>query len=379
MSVFLIFSGIYLLYLLWENFANRRARRSFLHVIHVNGIRGKTSTCRTLDAVLRTRYRVFTKTTGTDAAVIDVSGREMPLRRLGPANLHEQLRIIRRAKREGAEILILECMAVNPELQKAAQEKIVRSDISVITNVRYDHTFEMGDTLEEIANSLSAVIPDGGTLISADPAAERYFSAACREKGTRLIEVSSDPESRDAGTSRENIAIAMACARLLGVPEEEARRALPEVRQDFGVLALYTLPGNVDFLNLFSVNDPQSTETNLRHSTAPEDGDRLVFLYNHRQDRPDRAVLFARHFIPHYPEVPVYVTGSGASLAARLFRRAGAGNVRIVPGKQLAAANLRQSLPGLPDHALVCGIGNIKGTAYRLIQEMDAPGRKERS
>ena len=359
MSVFLIFSGIYLLYLLWENFANRRARRSFLHVIHVNGIRGKTSTCRTLDAVLRTRYRVFTKTTGTDAAVIDVSGREMPLRRLGPANLHEQLRIIRRAKREGAEILILECMAVNPELQKAAQEKIVRSDISVITNVRYDHTFEMGDTLEEIANSLSAVIPDGGTLISADPAAERYFSAACREKGTRLIEVSSDPESRDAGTSRENIAIAMACARLLGVPEEEARRALPEVRQDFGI--------------------PQSTETKLRHSTAPEDGDRLVFLYTHRQDRPDRAVLFARHFIPHYPEVPVYVTGSGASLAARLFRRAGAGNVRIVPGKQLAAANLRQSLPELPDHALVCGIGNIKGTAYRLIQEMDAPGRKERS
>ena len=371
MAYFLFFAGIYLAALFLENLENRRAIRSFRHIIHVNGIRGKTSTCRTLDAVLRTKYRVFTKTTGTDAAVIDVAGKEMPLRRLGPANIHEQLRIIRRAHREGAEILILECMAVNPELQKIAQEKIVQADISVITNVRFDHTFEMGDTLDEIAGSLSAVIPDHGVLISADPDAKRYFEEKCRKKGTRLISTAEAISDSDRGTSRENIAIARAAARLLDIPDADVDRALPETRQDFGVLALYDLPERVRFLNLFSANDPQSTDTNLRSVTG---GDlrSLSFLYNHRQDRPDRALLFARHFICRYPEIPVYVTGSGASLAVRLFKNAGAEKVQKVSGKRLTAANLREGLPDLPDDALVCGIGNIKGPAYRLIEEMDA-------
>ena len=49
----LLFTAIilYLLYLFLEHRQNEAARRSFLHVIHVNGIRGKTGTCRTLDAV----------------------------------------------------------------------------------------------------------------------------------------------------------------------------------------------------------------------------------------------------------------------------------------------------------------------------------------
>ena len=80
---------LYLLYLFLEHRQNEAARRSFLHVIHVNGIRGKTGTCRTLDAVLRAKYKVFTKTTGTDAAVIDTEGREIPIRRIGPASIGE--------------------------------------------------------------------------------------------------------------------------------------------------------------------------------------------------------------------------------------------------------------------------------------------------
>ena len=43
----------YLAFLLWEKWANDRALRSFRHVIHVSGIRGKTGVCRLLDAHLR--------------------------------------------------------------------------------------------------------------------------------------------------------------------------------------------------------------------------------------------------------------------------------------------------------------------------------------
>ena len=368
-------------YLLLEAYLNRKYLASFRAVIHVNGIRGKTSTCRAIDAALRTRYRVFTKTTGTDAAMIDVSGIEHPVRRLGPANIHEQLRIIRRAHKEGAEILILECMAVNPVLQKTAQEQIVRGSICVITNVRYDHVFEMGDTKEEIASALSAVIPEHGVLVTADPLGETYFGDACRRKGTELVLCV--PDESEAGTAAENELIARAVSRRLGVTEEEFLRSRSRVQEDFGVRRIYDVTTSEGipcrFLNLFSANDPESTYTNLedaleRMKKLPADspgegpaGMPLVFLYNHRADRPDRALLFARHFIPQYPGVPVYLSGEGAALAGRMFRKAGAGQIRVLGKQDVTDLNI----PGLLQGTLIAGIGNIKGPAFDLILKLE--------
>ena len=368
-------------YLLLESYLNRKYLASFRAVIHVNGIRGKTSTCRAIDAALRTRYRVFTKTTGTDAAMIDVSGIEHQVRRLGPANIHEQLRIIRRAHKEGAEILILECMAVNPALQKTAQEQIVRGSICVITNVRYDHVFEMGDTKEEIAYALSAVIPEHGVLVTADPLGETYFGDACRRKGTELVLCV--PDESEAGTAAENELIARAVSRRLGVTEEEFLRSRSRVQEDFGVRRIYDVTTSeripCRFLNLFSANDPESTYTNLEDSlghlnklSAGSPGDDparvpLVFLYNHRADRPDRALLFARHFIPHFPGVPVYLSGEGATLAGRMFRKAGAGQIHVLGKQDVTDLNIPGLLPG----TMIAGIGNIKGPAFDLILKLE--------
>ena len=375
---------LYFLYLILEYRANALARRSFLHVIHVNGIRGKTGTCRTLDAVLRAKYRVFTKTTGTDAAVIDVSGQEMPLKRIGPASISEQIRIMRRARREGAEILVIECMAVNPVLQRAAQEQILKADISVITNVRYDHILDMGETKEEIAASLSGVIPEKGLLVTADPEGDRWFGAACRASGTELIVC---PSSGDAS---DNIAIARIIAEKLGIEEETFSNRLSQVQEDFGVSRLYKVSGPDGtpylFLNLFSVNDPESTEAGLRRVLSELDrrqASSYSFLYNHRLDRPDRALLFARHFFPRYTEVPLYLCGPGLSLPARLFSEAGVKTIIPLPDKSDDArafarssqvSGLTQSsriLPNLPEGSLLVGIGNIKGPGYSLIMELD--------
>ena len=93
----------------------------------------------------------------------------------------------------------------------------------------------------------------------------------------------------------------------------------------------------------------------------------LVFLYNHRADRPDRALLFARHFIPQYPGVPVYLSGEGASLAGRMFRKAGAGDVRVLGKQDVTDLNIPGLLPG----TLIAGIGNIKGPAFDLILKLE--------
>lgn len=362
MYVFLVFFTMILLYFFIENRVNRACLASFKAVIHVNGIRGKTSTSRYIDAALRTRYKVFTKTTGTDAMMIHADGRETPVRRLGPANIHEQLRVIRRARREGAEILVLECMAVNPELQKIAQEQIVRSNITVITNVRYDHIFEMGDTLEEIGQSLSSTIPQDGTLYTADSRAADMFRETCEKKNCRLILCPAE------SVTQENISIAREVASSLGVTDEEFSQSLSLVKEDFGTRRIYRMEnkkGEVfHFLNLFSANDPQSTRNNVEDVGDNYSG--LYFLYNHREDRPDRALLFARYFFPHYKNHTVFLTGKGAYLPKRLFSGAGLTDLRVTP-------DYRDCLD-LPEGSLLIGIGNIKGPGYEMIKNLEERG-----
>ena len=358
----LIVTGGYLLYLLYERWANERARASFRYVIHVNGIRGKTSVCRLIDAHLRgAGYRVFTKTTGSTPCYIDVAGEEHEISRHGPANIGEQLSMIRKAQREKAEVLILECMAVQPELQSLSQQSIVKGNLNVITNVRYDHIFEMGQSLEEIAESLSGTIPSKGVLFTADEAFFPFFQKKCEERGTEAVLC-----RQGEYAAGENEAIACAVGERLGVPPETFPEHIGGYREDFGAQKLYKTEKG-EFLNLFSANDPQSTRMLLDRYFS--DSSRVVFLLNNRADRPDRLLLFIRYFFKDLPYGKVLVMGEARHLACRLLRRGGISRVEGV-------ASWREALEKAEGEPLV-GIGNIKGQAYDMIQYFEEGGGHE--
>lgn len=356
----LILVALYVGWLLYEKWANDRALASFRHVIHVNGIRGKTSVCRLIDAHLRgAGYKVFTKTTGSTPFYIDVSGREHEIRRHGGANVHEQLSMIRRARKEGAEVLILECMAVQPELQRTAQEQIVKADMVVITNVRYDHIFEMGDRLEDIAESLSGTVPRNGVLFTADPDFFGFFQEKCRERGSEAVLCREGPWT-------ENESIAVEVGKHLGIPEDSFRDHVQDYQEDFGACKLYELPKG-PFLNLFSVNDPQSTKKRLDEYQGS--GPDTVFLYNHREDRPDRLLLFIRHFFPLVEFREILVMGENRGQAVRLLKKAGFDRVRAVK-------DWHEALEGRNGELLV-GLGNIKGGAYDMLEYLEGEDRHE--
>lgn len=342
----------YLAFLIWEKRANDRAIASFRYVIHVNGIRGKTGVCRLIDAHLRgAGYRVFTKTTGSTPCYIDTQGVEHEIRRLGNANIGEQLAMIRRAHREQAEVLILECMAVQPELQRTAQEQMVRGNLNVITNVRYDHVFEMGESLEEIAASLAHTIPENGMLFTSDEAFYPYFREIARKKNTEVILCR---EGQYAQT--ENEAIACALGQAIGIPEEDFPQHISCYQEDFGAHRMYeTEKGR--FLNLFSANDPQSTKKLL--DSFYDDTSDVVLLYNNRTDRPDRLLLFLHHFFPMVKCRKIIVMGESCSLALRLLRKHGF--------REIEQAKSWQEAVELCQGADVVGIGNIKGQAYDMI------------
>lgn len=342
----------YLAFLVWEKQMNEKALHSFRYVIHVNGIRGKTSVCRLIDAHLRgAGYRVFTKTTGSTPCWIDTAGQEHEIRRLGNANIAEQLSMIRKAYREGAEVLIIECMAVQPELQNIAQHSMVKGSLNVITNVRYDHIFEMGESLEEIAESLSNTIPENGVLFTADERFYPFFCEKAQKLHTEVILCKTEGHAEN-----ENEAIVCALGEYLGIPAESFRQHCAQYQEDYGAQKMYQT-GRGRFLNLFSVNDPQSTRKVLGNYL--KDTSDVVFLYNNRADRPDRLLLFLRYFFPEMPYDRIIVMGEARGLALRLLKKHGFSNA-------VGVKNWKQAVE-ISGGADIVGIGNIKGQAYEMI------------
>ncbi|MGB9561874.1 MAG: poly-gamma-glutamate synthase PgsB, partial [bacterium] len=136
--VLVAFSLFLLLVSLWiaEYQRHKFALKKIPLRIHVNGTRGKSSVTRLITwGLISGGYKVVGKTTGS-APVIIIDGKEFPIERVGRANIKEQIRVVREACEVGADVIVVECMAIDPELQYISERKIIKSSIGVITNVR---------------------------------------------------------------------------------------------------------------------------------------------------------------------------------------------------------------------------------------------------
>lgn len=283
-------------YLIWEAVSCNKARRQLQHVVHVNGTRGKSSTSRMIEAGLRAgRYRVYCKTTGTDPMTIDVEGNEEPIKRIGKANIKEQIKIMKKAAAQGAEILVVECMAITPEYQHAAQHKILKADMGVITNVRRDHTDVMGESIEEICMSLCNTVPADGILFTAEN--KEPIVAMMREAAEALGSGFRNPRpdgSEPVFDFAENIALALAVCEELGVDRETALAGMAGYKRDPYVLEVLDYKGTT-CINGLSINDIDSIcmiwekMKSLYGRTASGVEKRQILLVNNRGDRGSRT------------------------------------------------------------------------------------------
>ncbi|HWM59605.1 MAG TPA: poly-gamma-glutamate synthase PgsB [Pseudonocardia sp.] len=256
----------------------QRRHHRYLHSIPrrivVNGIRGKSSITRLCAGALRSGGLVtVAKTTGTAARFITPDGHEEPVyRKFGLANLVEQIGIVRRAAAHRPDALVIECMAVLPDLQEVNERKLIQSTICVICNVREDHLTEMGPTLPDVARSLSRSMPTGGICVTAERNQLHILRAEAARRGTTLIPV--DPESvTDEEIRRfpyiafkENVAIALAVADLAGIDRATAFTGMIAAKPDPGTVTVHTYqagPRRIAFANIFAANDPASTLMNV--------------------------------------------------------------------------------------------------------------------
>ncbi len=359
-------SVLYILSLLLEQKRTETARKKIQHVIHVNGTRGKSTIVRLIDAGLRAsgKYRVYSKTTGTLPRVIGVDGKERPIKRRGPVNISEQIAQLQEAARQGAEVMVVECMAIRPDLQEVCEEKILQANIAVISNVRHDHIPEMGESLPAIAQAFTRTFPKNGYVFTGSSKYLEIFTEAAAKKNSQLLvldDSTGDKEQAELAAwpsfLQENVRLALAVCEWLGVDRSGALKAMKEYQADPYAFALYSLPNEIVFANALSANDPESTERLFEEVRSREDikNRRCILLLNMRQDRASRTQSMLSWVLKQEVE-EIWLLGDYKRLAKTDGRiRVQAGRVSDLP------------LADLQEKDFIFALGNMAGEGYALI------------
>jgi poly-gamma-glutamate synthase PgsB/CapB len=365
---------------------NRKLARLKIR-IYVNGIRGKSTVTRLIAGVLREAgLQTVGKTTGSAAMVLLPNGDEVPIVRRSSATIMELFNIAKQFVKEDTEAIVFETMALFPANQIASQELLVKGNINVITNVREDHQDVMGESLEEIADTMSLMVPYNGTLVTSEerPHLRERLRLNAEKRGSKLVYA--DPAlitDKDlAGFNylsfRENIAIGLAIAEILGIPRSTAMRGMWNARPDVGVVHIQHTAWKgkeIVWIPLFAVNDRESTIISVDALRPYYKADATLFgILNNRYDRADRAMRFASIAAKEL-DMKYYLTfGAYESQVTERMVELGLARERIInlgfsvnPSLEQIFDKVVSLTPG--DQAVLIGLVNIHTPQAELLLE----------
>ncbi|HEY0453102.1 poly-gamma-glutamate synthase PgsB [Actinophytocola sp.] len=360
-----------------------RRLREVPHRVLVNGIRGKSSITRLCAGALRGGGLVtVAKTTGTAARFIYPDGSEEPVyRKFGIANVVEQIGIVRRAVAFRPDALVIECMAVQPELQEINQTKLIQSTIGVLCNVREDHLAEMGPTLDDVARALCRSMPVDGVCVTAERERLPILREEAAKRNCTLVaidpEAVSDTEMARFGwvTFKENVAIALLVAELLKVNRTAALEGMWAAQPDPGVLTVQTRVAGTKILkvaNVFAANDPESTLMNIERLLEQRAISRpLHLVINCRPDRVERNQQMGALVAEIAPDRVVLI-GAPTRSAHQAVPPRWRDRVVDLGGARSGDDLLRGIVGGVTGSASLVAIGNIHGQGEVLLEALQA-------
>ncbi len=369
-----------------EKRRNERNLKKLIVRVNVNGIRGKSTITRLITAILKEAgYRVVGKTTGTAARMIywNREEEEEIVRRPRGVSISEQIKVINKAVKAGADSLVCECMAVRPDYQKVYQHEILKGGIVVIVNVLEDHLDEMGPTLDQLAWAFGDTIPYRGTAVVPDCEYTPFFRAIAQERKTKLIvaENGSLPEGYlDRFSYRifeNNCIMALSVARALGIDDETAYRGMLNASPDPGALRIEPIVNKSAqgwLVNAFAANEPTST-LEIWECLA-EEGlpmELPIVVMNCRPDRVERTYQFAHDCLPLMGDIQLILIGEKAEPVERAYQRGKIPNAKTF--KNLSGRSVKQIMneltPMIDGHVLFC-IGNIHGIGEEFLEAIRA-------
>ena len=349
--------------------------------IHVNGTRGKSSVTRLIAAGLRAGgKRTFAKTTGTAPRVIDSKGIDRIIHRLRKPSIGEQVRLLKYFSDEKPDVVVMECMAVQPQYQWISEHQMVKSDIGVITNARPDHLDEMGPTEEDVVKSLCNSIPVSGVLVTAEQKHKNIIKKVTYDNNSDFIlsdENSLSNEYIDNFSYIEhpqNIAIALDVCEKLGVDREIAIGGMHQVQPDLGALIVWKLIGQkglLQFVNGMAANDPVSTLQIWKFviDRYPTKSATAVF-FNSRDDRPMRTKQMLELT---FEEIrPEYLIVRGDKIEAKInkLKHHSPETIVIIFSINEKADVVSKAILKLPDDSLIYAIGNQVGVGQEILEDL---------
>lgn len=392
-SSFVVVSLLVGLFLVGTGLEYRRHQRriqAIPHRIHVNGTRGKSSVTRLIGAGLRAGgLATLTKVTGTFPRLILSDGSDVPVHRKATASILEQLDIVDFAVARHTEVLVIECMALEPAYQRITEEQMIRATLGVFTNVRLDHTDVMGRTLEEVGATMAQTMPRGGRVLTAERQNLPLVRRLAERRGAELVEVGPHGVDDEAMAGfpylehRENVALALAVCAELGVDRQLALEGMWEAIPDAGVLTrseVHEVERSTTFFNAFAANDPDSSLVvwNMLRDEGHLRGRRFVLL-NSRADRPERseqlAHLVARRLGPELDKV--FVMGEPTDAVLRSLRSHGLATDRIVDlGNAKPEAVYRAVLDHTEERSSLVALGNMGGHGAATVRFFEERSRE---
>ena len=347
--------------------------------IHVNGTRGKSSVTRLIAAGLRAGgKRTFAKTTGTAPRVIDSKGIDRIIHRLRKPSIGEQVRLLKYFSDEKPDVVVMECMAVQPQYQWISEHQMVKANIGVITNARPDHLDEMGPTEEDVVKSLCNSVPINGTLVTAENKHQKIIEEVTLSNNSKFISSNEKSLPKDYINNfsyiehPQNIAIALNVCEELGVNRNIAIQGMHDVQPDLGALIVWKLAGvngMLQFVNGMAANDPVSTLQIWKFviDRYPTNSCTAVF-FNSRDDRPLRTKqMLELTFEEIKPEYLIVRGDKVETRIKRLKHHSPETIIKIFSIDDMPSLVIKNIL-SLPDDTLIYAIGNQVGVGQEILQ-----------
>lgn len=379
----LIMAGTFALGVYEKKKVNENINKIPLRIL-VNGIRGKSTVTRLITGILKEAgYKVIGKTTGSAARMIywDSDVDEIIYRRPEGPNISEQKSVAHKAAKKGADALVSECMAVNPDYQKALQEELVKANLVVIVNVLEDHMDVMGPTLDQIAEGFTNTIPYNGQLIIAQNEYVNYFKRVARRRKTKVY-VAEDHLISEAYLRRfnymvfpQNASLALAVSDALGIDRQTAFRGMLKAHPDPGAAEVLSIPSfgqGVFFINGFAVNDATSTLSMLdRINALGYETNNATIIMNCRPDRVDRSIQFAEDVLPHMDVKKIIAMGQITQPVVDAYKRGDFMASEFINMEDMPVAEIMKELKRQEPNSVIFSVGNIHGDGEPLLEALE--------
>ena len=344
--------------------------------ILVNGTRGKSSVVKYLSAALReSDKKTIAKITGVIPTIIYPDGSNKVIKRIAPARIQEQFKIMRLASKLSADCLVLECMSITPELQKL-ESKIFKPHIYVITNIKDDHREQMGGEQDQV-KAICNAIPANSIIISGEKKYRSEIEKNAKSKGLSLSFIDDEIwelEKVPKDTFESNIKTVLTVCKAAGIDEAKVRNAITnEIKNSEELFNEYSFDETkIKFINGFAVNDVRSSQEFLnKWQNKLGEFKNLNIIFNSRVDRPLRSIEFAKWFGSIKNLNKIILTGNHTPRTRIELIRNGIESQSIITWTKRNIKNAFNYLKEIADtDSIFIGLGNIADGGLLLINTL---------